>query len=516
MKDDYPLSSNNKIIFTGLLFIFLIELIRTAWISDVANISLVTVLNFVHGYGPTFNIDERVQGYTHPIWLALLSAVTYAVRNIYLATYLLSISISLITFCLFLTKFSINTLRTIVLACALILSKSFVDFSTSGLEYPLSNLLLISLVLFAIKATSLKTKTSVFGYFLCFSLLYLCRADLILLILPLTLFIISYHFRTPSILICSVLLGVLPIIAWTIFSLYYYGLLFSNPTYAWLGIETPISERITQGIIYLIDAVNTDPLTISSIFLSLIIGLRSGVFNSMLSVGIAIYLIYIVLIGGDFMTGRLLSAPFFLSIILLSRVNFNKLQLIILAIGIGIFSTMSIQSTIFSNASFNNKKINHNGIADERGYYFQNFGLLNFDRALFLPTPWSLVFDNLQVFCNHIGQHALLSGPGAHYIDACALTDPLLSHLFVEKAGTQWRIGNAVRTLPENYKTSIALNTNSLTDPQLHDYYDSIRIITRGNLNDHHRWKEIIRINFEKPYIIKTSPQKNQAKVNDE
>ncbi len=504
-----PLEHQQKIFYTGLLILFLIELVRTAWISDIANITLVTVLNFIHGYGPTFNIDERVQGYTHPFWFLLLSGATYIFRSVYLATYILSISISLIVFWLFLTKFTKNTITAIVLACALILSKAFVDFSTSGLEYPLSYLLIIFLVLCAIKIGTQRTTTSMLCYFLCLSLLYLCRPDLILLFSPLTLFILAQNYKRPSSIICSMLIGGLPAIFWAIFSLYYYGLLFSTPTYAWLSISIPLGERLTQGIIYLIDIVNRDPLTISTIFIAIGLGLRNGIFNAILSIGIILYILYIVFMGGDFMAGRLLSAPFFLSVILLSRINFNKLQLIIFAICIGTLSIMSVNSTIFSNASFSNIKISTNGIADERGYYFKKFGLLNSDRTYFFPTEWDFKEGQLQAFCNHIGQHALKSGPGTHYLDTCALTDPLLAHFFVKKTGTSWRIGSAVRALPENYIESVALNKNLLTDSEIHDYYDSIRIITRGDLNSRNRWKEIFKVNFKNSYTIKITANKN-------
>lgn len=44
-----------------LISLYFIALIRTAWVSDDAAITLRTVLNFINGYGPTFNVDERVQ-----------------------------------------------------------------------------------------------------------------------------------------------------------------------------------------------------------------------------------------------------------------------------------------------------------------------------------------------------------------------------------------------------------------------------------------------------------------------
>ena len=128
-----PLNKNKKIIFALLFTLFFIEIIRTAWICDDAKLTMRTVLNFIDGYGPRFNIDERVQVYTHPLWFLLLTGTTFIVRNIYVATFLTSISISTIVFWLFITKLSNNVLNIIVATAALILSKSFIDFSTSGL-----------------------------------------------------------------------------------------------------------------------------------------------------------------------------------------------------------------------------------------------------------------------------------------------------------------------------------------------------------------------------------------------
>ena len=56
-----------------LCLIFLAILLRTAWLSDDARITLRTVLNVTHGYGLTFNVAERVQTYTHPLWMLMLT-----------------------------------------------------------------------------------------------------------------------------------------------------------------------------------------------------------------------------------------------------------------------------------------------------------------------------------------------------------------------------------------------------------------------------------------------------------
>ena len=94
----------------SLIVLFAIVLFRTAWICDDAYITLRTVDNFVHGYGLRWNIADRVQTYTHPLWLFLLSAVYFVTREPFLSTILLSIAVSLAA--VFLLGFRIAASRT--------------------------------------------------------------------------------------------------------------------------------------------------------------------------------------------------------------------------------------------------------------------------------------------------------------------------------------------------------------------------------------------------------------------
>jgi arabinofuranosyltransferase len=55
-----------------ILGMALTELFLSAWLSDDALITVRSVLNLISGYGPSFNLDERVQSFTHPLWFLLL------------------------------------------------------------------------------------------------------------------------------------------------------------------------------------------------------------------------------------------------------------------------------------------------------------------------------------------------------------------------------------------------------------------------------------------------------------
>jgi arabinofuranosyltransferase len=183
-----------------ILCIFLVELVRTAWISDDAGITLRTVINFLNGYGPRFNVDERVQGYTHPLWFLLLSGVGYIGGNVYYATFFISIFISVLTLWVVIFKIPTRLSGGIVAGLILILSKSYVDYSTSGLENPLSHLLIVILVLAASNLFA-DYKIKIFTFFISSGFLYLTRADLVLLIAPLVSCVLVHsldHFKKHS------------------------------------------------------------------------------------------------------------------------------------------------------------------------------------------------------------------------------------------------------------------------------------------------------------------------------
>ncbi len=187
----------------------------------------------------------------------------------------------------------------------------------------------------------MKTPQSTLGYFFLCALLYLCRPDLILIMLPLTIFVTTTNIMRFTLFMRSLLIGTLPAIAWTIFSLYYYGFPFPNTAYAKLETGIPFGERIEQGIIYLLDTVNRDPLTIVAIFTGIYLGIRKNTFDACLSSGLILYLFYVISIGGDFMAGRFFAVAFLLACIQISRADLNKVSLIVLAIGIGIFGRKS-------------------------------------------------------------------------------------------------------------------------------------------------------------------------------
>ena len=130
-----------------MLGLFAVVLVRTAWVSDDAYITFRTVDNFLAGYGLRWNVGERVQTYTHPLWMFLVSGATAVLREPYYASLALAFVCTMSALTLFARRVASSVPIAMVGLTILLFSQAFVDFSTSGLENPLVHLLLIAFVL---------------------------------------------------------------------------------------------------------------------------------------------------------------------------------------------------------------------------------------------------------------------------------------------------------------------------------------------------------------------------------
>jgi arabinofuranosyltransferase len=142
------------------------------------------------------------------------------------------------------------------------------------------------------------------------------------------------------------------------------------------------------------------------------------------------------------------------------------------------------------------------GIADERGFYYPSLGLLRGDRETVFPVrEWrqqaqqdrALAAEWPLVLCGNIGVRCYYGGPAIHYIDHLGLGDPLLARL-PTRDPDHWRIGHFERLLPNGYAETLASGENHLEDARYAIYYDRLKLITRGDLFDRRRLRELWRM----------------------
>jgi arabinofuranosyltransferase len=517
-----------------LLFVFFcLVLIRTAWISDDAAITLRTVLNFVHGNGLVFNVGERVQAYTHTAWFFILSFSYLIFGHIFYSTFFVSILVSVLAIFLLIRYVAVEYKNAIAVLVLILFSQAFIDYCTSGLENPMSYLLLIIFISIYLKKDRQSYQGEITSLWFVFSWFFLNRPDSILLILPLIFYATfkNYLFQK-NILLSSqqILVGLVPIILWTLFSLFYYGFPLPNTAYAKLGTGIPQSELILQGIFYFFDSIKFDPFTLTIILLAVIYSfLIRDKLKIFLSMGIILYLVYILYIGGDFMSGRFFSLPFFASMIILSLVEFKNQKdyatLFLLLVIWGGYSIGVNNNGILRDIDFSGKNIlaliQPSGIADERKfYYIINRGLLHSNRFTFKQTfdyDESISKDTtLKIRCGGIGFEGVYSGPNVYFIDTCALANPLLSRLPM-KYRQAWRIGHFYREIPKGYEQSLRNNSFEIKNKKMNEYYKKIHLITRRALFSWERINTIININLGKydDLLIKNDTNNKETNSND-
>jgi arabinofuranosyltransferase len=493
------------ILLLGLL-LYLVVVVRTAWLSDDAYITFRTVDNFIHGDGLRWNIAERVQSYTHPLWMFVVSGVYLFTREIYFSVIALSIVLSGAAVWM-VTRISRDILSSVFALLALILSKAFIDYSTSGLENPLSYFLVALFLWFFLRYEERPHR--LFYLTLIASFVILNRMDHALLVVPPLLYAFFQQYKTDhngrSLLLTSII-GMVPFIAWELFSLFYYGFLFPNTAYSKLQTGIPTGQLIAQGVTYVFDSLSRDPLTLFIIAVGIFLPVvQRSIRYIPWSIGILLYLLYIISIGGDFMSGRFFSVPFFISVVLLSTGAFER-PIKYVAIGVivllGVFG--SGHPTITSDRTYHHEQPEvdvEKGVVDERGFYFQDTGLLQFSKTKNLPV--NVARDEAMTVQQSgapvwgiaaVGIFGYYVGPQVYVVDWYGLGDPLMSRLQPIHE-TNWKSGHYPRHIPEGYIETLQTGENHIQDPALAQYYRTVSTIVRGPLFTRERIEAIWKMN---------------------
>ncbi len=482
-----------------LLCMYVALLVKTAWITDDSLITCRTIYNFVHGHGLCWNAGERVQAYTHPLWLFTITPFYLLSGEFSKTIMLLSVMLSTIGVAFVSFKLAVNQQAAMLVLVAILFSKAFVDYSTSGLENPLSHLLIAFFALQYFRDEI--SKKTVFFSSLILALALLNRLDVLLLYLPAYCLILYQSKKCGLHWWKFALMGFLPFFLWEVFSLLYYGFLVPNTFFAKLHTGIPKWEMVQQGCLYFLDSIDKDFVTLPIIAVSTIIAFRSQITRNLCWVlGIVLYLAYIVWVGGDFMRGRFFSLPFFAALILLSRIQIQTIPAILLTIVLAFFGCISSHPNLFSTTNYVQKETQF-GIANERGYYYSERNLFLGGRKSFfkpLVTDFERPQDK-QIITVRAGAgiKGLQAGPYVHVIDTCALGDPLLSKIHLKDVNFEtWRVGHYLRNLPYGYMETVNKSSNTINHRALAKYYDHLSLIIQGNLFSLERLMTILKMNI--------------------
>ena len=338
MQQRYGFFKNYISLKMILFILFSIKLISISYINDDILITIRTVLNFINGHGPVFNLGERVQAYTHPLWFFILSGVIYITQEIFYTLIFTNAFFSVLAIYIIIKAYDFHKLSFklfFLFLFSLSLSVCFVDYTSSGLENGLG-FFLFSLLLYCTNKNKWTFIPIISG------LLFLTRMDYTLMYLP---FLIYYTFCKKD-LFKNKLFSLSCFFAltggWLFFSLVYYGSLFPNTYFAKTLIDSHWSFPLINAENYYKVFIDKDLFSFLCIISFLTYGfyktfrfkiipaytkIKSKFFSNitpmptknidtnqiLIPISVLLYLLYIVWVGGDFMMGRFFSIPFFIT-----------------------------------------------------------------------------------------------------------------------------------------------------------------------------------------------------------
>jgi arabinofuranosyltransferase len=483
------------------LCLFGVTLVKTGWLADDAFASFRAAANLVNGHGLLSNPPERVQSFTNPLWTLLFALAYWPSKNAYAAGMVMGLVTSFATVAVIAYSRGVDVVPRAVAVLTLCLSQSFVDFSTSGLENPLSHLLLV-----LVYAGARRERSTGFIALLS-GLLAWNRLDHLLLVAPLLAGRLLRSGRRGALPeLGRMALGFAPFFAWELFAVVYYGFPFPNTAYSKLNTSIATSELVTQGLWYIVESGARDPLTPLALLSAAGAPLATRNWRLLpFSLGILVYLAYVVRIGGDFMAGRFLSAPFVLAVcvLFLDVVPALPSPLPLVAGTLVLFVPLAARSSPFADPPAATCPIPESGVADERSCYRAHTGRVANVRAAkykkheYYELGQALRKKGSGVHAeNVVGMKAFAAGPRVHLIDLFALTDPLLSRIPYAPADKSWRIGHFSRPLPDGYAASVRTGRNRIEDACIARFYDRLRRVTHGPIVSWQRAKDIFWLNF--------------------
>ncbi len=492
--------------------LFLVVFFKNAWVCEDAYIFFRSLEQLFNGNGPVWNAHARVQVYTSVIWYWLNAFIAFFYRDYFIVSIMLSaVCCGLMLY--YTARIIEHAKLFLIFVLLLIASRSFFDYTSSGLENALA-FTLISAFVFYLKQFLVvgqdRERQEQQSCFLALCVLVglspLVRHDLVLLLAPgfaWAAIVRWQHWRhgliSRTILFWPLVALFMPPLLWTLFSLIYYGIPLPNTAYAKLNHGVPRELIMEYGSRYFVAHWYWDTPVIVALLLSIVCGLFSRIaLLRVLAAGVLLHITYLYTIGGDYMLGRFLSIPYFLAVLLL------VLQLAIwkplkLWRYINAVVLLGCCALWFTFTSYGNnpltsplnwgkdkdrvaRTINKN--FDSRYGEFVSNSLWVYQKKDFSNsiTDHNWCNKGLEVrgeaiaIRGPVGMYGYCAGIDIKIIEPWAVTDPLLAQLPYD--GGDWKAGHFRRNLPDGYRGSVLSGENRIVDPHLHEYYAAIRVLT--------------------------------------
>jgi arabinofuranosyltransferase len=498
------------LIVLGAAF-FVVVLLRTAWLSELSYLTLRTIEHAALGYGLRWNISERVQVFDHPLWAVLLLAGRMITGELYYTTFIVSVVLS--TAAVVTLLCAATSLQGILLATAVLsLSWAFVSFSTSGLEGPLSHLLVIWFCAEVLTGPALSARRSPA---LLAGLAALAHPSTLLVTLPVLLTSRAKRrvqdeaggteeqdrdhaasHRTRSLLVFG------PLFTWCTFATFYYGTPVPNPVIAEWTEHASLVSRLSAVLHGIEHVLRFDTLSLGIVAIAPAIAWKRGREQRAMASGALLYALVLALWAGDPL-GRWLALPVAMATLLAVRHPALERPRVFGAAMTATIALAGIAGFIPLQSDVRFGSMAQQGFAgDRRGADYPATGLLHDIRQWYPPrhpeakrggVAWQ---DETRVKSSpNAAFFGFAAGYGVHVVDRAGRCDPLLARLRSDRVAAF--PAPCQRAIPAGYEASLPDRENAIVDPALAAYYDRVRLVTRGPLADPRRMIAALRLALE-------------------
>jgi len=488
---------------------------RGAWVGEDVFITFRSIDQLLAGNGFRWNPDERVQSYTHPLW-ALLNVPVHAwVRDVATAATLTGFAATAAAWAVLAGHFRRRPLVVWAgLLLPLCLSHSFVLYSSSGFENPLSHLCWAAFAVAFLRG--LEDAAPRWGVLaLCASAGVLSRPDVALVYVPPLLWLGIRHRRDAA--WGRLALGVSPLAAWLAFATFYYGFPYPNTAPAKINPEIDSGLLLRQGLYYALDLWHRDPWG----FLWLVLGAlasvrlawsadprRRGV--GMLGLGGPVYALYVIRLGGDFLSGRHWTLSILVAVGVLAAAlddavaGFRSGRLRLPPRSLRGFAPPLGALAAAAAVAIGAGRVDPARLPDYREVLplpagHQRLGPDGHWHTSAMGRLWqwngAQLGERAVVRRLTVGMSGVAAGPDVVIIDQCGLTDPLLARL-PPQLPWDGKVGHYFRAVPEGYEHARRTGSLDRMHPELAAYYRPLREIVAGPLFRLGRLREIVAFNL--------------------
>ncbi|MEM7357030.1 MAG: hypothetical protein AAF657_39820, partial [Acidobacteriota bacterium] len=326
----------------------------------------------------------------------------------------------------------------------------------------------------------------------------------------------------------QILAGSLPLVAWLAFSLLYYGFPFPNTKYAKLETGIERGEYFLQGLRYYQDLLIRDMPSFGLLVLG--VGCTATALRrarttggdsrdgqlAAVGLGAILYCLYVIYVGGDFMSGRFVALPLLMFAWLYcassARQGRTTRQAIQILLVLGLAKLASY--LIHPPASYYEHHVVL-WVNQQKNFYDGKTSLVAVEdgrlrwRSDASTYKWAQQGIELRdrppgetVTYGAVGLLGYYAGPQHRLIDEFGLADPLVARLPTEFR--RWvpqgylPIGHFERHVPEGYLHARETGSTDRMDEDLAEYYRHLRQITQDEtgLLDPRRLATIARFNL--------------------